>query len=206
LLFDHLIVPARDLDGLAQSMLEEHGLASVPGGRHPGHGTANRIIPLGEDYIELMGVVNRGEAAASPMGRWVSDELDRGRTLLGLSLRVPDADAEARRLNVGVRVLTRARPDGHMLRCRLAGLECSMGSERLPFFIQWEVRPSLHPGRESVKHRSSPRGISWVEIGGDPARLDLWLGPHDLDIRFVEGDPGIRAAGIATRAGEIVLR
>jgi hypothetical protein len=39
-----------------------YGLASIEGGRHPGWGTANRIIPLGDAYIELVTVVDDEEA------------------------------------------------------------------------------------------------------------------------------------------------
>ena len=49
------------------------------GGRHPGHGTANRIVPLGSSYIELMAVVDRVEADSSPLGSWVERRLVDGR-------------------------------------------------------------------------------------------------------------------------------
>ena len=51
-------------------------LPSVDGGRHPGWGTANRIVPLGDTYIELVTVVDEAEAAQSPFGRWVASAPD----------------------------------------------------------------------------------------------------------------------------------
>jgi len=60
---DHVVMAVRDLDDAGDRLLRDHGLASVPGGRHARWGTANRIVPLGEDYIELIGVVD-GEQAA----------------------------------------------------------------------------------------------------------------------------------------------
>ena len=39
----------------------------------PGWGTANRIVPLGEAYLELVTVVDDPEAAQSPFGRWVAE-------------------------------------------------------------------------------------------------------------------------------------
>ncbi len=51
---DHVIVIVHDLDAAASRYYEQHGLASVAGGRHPANGTANRIVPLGTSYIELM--------------------------------------------------------------------------------------------------------------------------------------------------------
>jgi Glyoxalase-like domain len=50
---DHIVWGVDDLDRAAAQVQERYGLASVPGGRHPGWGTANRIIPLGPSYLEL---------------------------------------------------------------------------------------------------------------------------------------------------------
>ena len=68
---DHVAYAVRDLDETAVRFREEHGLDSVAGGRHVGFGTANRIVPLGDQYIELVGVVDRAEAEVSPFGRSV---------------------------------------------------------------------------------------------------------------------------------------
>src|SRR5437764_15398189 len=63
---DHVVWGVEDLDRAAAGVRERHGLASVPGGRHPGWGTANRIIPLGPSYLELLAVADAAEAAADP--------------------------------------------------------------------------------------------------------------------------------------------
>jgi hypothetical protein len=44
----------------------------VAGGRHPGWGTANRIVPLGNTYLEVVAAVDAAEADGSPFGRWVA--------------------------------------------------------------------------------------------------------------------------------------
>ena len=36
---DHVIIGARDIEAVADRLWERHGLASLPGGRHPGWGT-----------------------------------------------------------------------------------------------------------------------------------------------------------------------
>ena len=77
LAIDHVIILVEDLDAAARRYYKQQGLASVPGGRHPGHGTANRIVPLGSSYIELMAVVERIEADSSPLGSWVKRRLAR---------------------------------------------------------------------------------------------------------------------------------
>ncbi|MGZ8620620.1 MAG: VOC family protein, partial [Actinomycetota bacterium] len=53
---DHVVYAVRDLEVAARRCLEEHGLVSIPGGRHPRWGTANRIVPLGQTYLELLAV------------------------------------------------------------------------------------------------------------------------------------------------------
>lgn len=78
LAIDHVIVPVENLDAAARRYYDQWGLASVSGGRHPGHGTANRIVPLGSSYIELMAVVDRVEADSSPLGSWVGRRLRDG--------------------------------------------------------------------------------------------------------------------------------
>lgn len=205
LAIDHVILCTRDLDAAARELFETHGLASIPGGRHQGHGTGNRIVPLGEGYVELIGVVEADEAAASPMGRWVRDAVARGDRLLALCLRSGDIDALGARLGLEPFPMSRARPSGAVLSWRLAGLDRAMGPERLPFFIAWDD-PAGHAGHEAAGHRVAPSGIAWVELGGDPAHIRDWLGPHELALRLVGGPPGPRVVGIRTAAGEIVLK
>jgi Glyoxalase-like domain len=70
---DHVLIAVADLNGAARDLESRHGLASVERGRHAGWGTANRIVPLGETYLELITVVDEAEAAASAFGRWIAD-------------------------------------------------------------------------------------------------------------------------------------
>ena len=74
------------------------GLASSAGGRHPGWGTANRIVPLGETYLELVTVVDEAEAAQSAFGRWVA--ASRPGAPFGWAVRTDDLDAVAARLGL----------------------------------------------------------------------------------------------------------
>ena len=80
---DHVILAVDDLDAAAGALEEREGLASVAGGRHPGWGTSNRIVPLGESYLELVTVVDAEEANGSGFGRAVLRALDDGRPLVG---------------------------------------------------------------------------------------------------------------------------
>ena len=62
-----------DLQAAAREIEARYGLTSVEGGRHPGWGTAKRIVPLGEIYLELVTVIDEAEAAQSPFGGSVAD-------------------------------------------------------------------------------------------------------------------------------------
>jgi len=203
---DHVIYGVQYLEAGAKLIESRHGLASKVGGRHPGHGTGNRIIPLGPDYLELMAIIDRTEAFESPLGRWVGEQVQNGDRFLALCLRTDDLDAVARRLDLETLSMSRKTPEGGTLSWRLAGLDRMMSPERLPFFIQWNVPPEQHPGRDEAAHRVRPLGISWVEMGGDAKRLTEWIGTDQLELRYVSGEPGIRAIGIGTEAGEITLR
>jgi Glyoxalase-like domain len=44
------------------------GFRVEPGGRHPGRGTENLIVPFAGQYLEILAVVDRAEAAVSPDG------------------------------------------------------------------------------------------------------------------------------------------
>jgi hypothetical protein len=58
--FDHVLIPVADLSGAVTEFERRYGVMSVEGGRHTGWGTANRIVPLGDSYLELVAVVDPG--------------------------------------------------------------------------------------------------------------------------------------------------
>jgi len=205
LAIDHLIVTVADLDTAARRLQQRYGLASRSGGRHPGHGTGNRIIPLGADYLELMAVVDAAEAAASPLGRWVAARTRHGDAPAALCLRTDDISGVAARLGEPPQAMSRLRPDGRRLSWRLAGLEAALSREAMPFFIQWDVAPDEHPGREPASHTVHPAGIAWVEVGVRPEALDARLGPNDLDLRPVPGSPGPGRFGIALAPNQVII-
>ncbi|MHB8509344.1 MAG: VOC family protein [Candidatus Dormibacteria bacterium] len=201
---DHVLIAVRDLELSAARFESLHGLASVPGGRHPAWGTANRIIPLHNDYIELIGVVDPDQAINSAFGRWLAGLTADGDHLLRCCLRPSDMDQLAERIGEEPSPGTRITPDGAEVHWRLLGLEAAM-SANLPFFIEWDA-DSVHPSMANVVHPSGALGIAWVEIGGDPLRLREWLGEEVAAVRMVGGEPGLHAVAVITPGGDLVLR
>ncbi len=204
--FDHVILAVTDLAAGAELMFRKTGLGSVPGGRHTGLGTGNRIIPLGPDYIELMGIVDADQAAGSPLGRWVARRLTIREGLAAFCLATEDIDAVGRRLGLNPEPMERRAPDGTTLGWRLAGLEAAMTDPCKPFFIQWDIPPEKHPGRMAAEHEVTPLGISWVEVSSDPGVIPAWIEDSSLDVRITPGESGIFAVGVRTADGELVLR
>jgi hypothetical protein len=194
---DHVLMAVDDLDASAAVLEARHGLRSVAGGRHPGWGTANRIVPLGDAYLELVAVADAGAAAGSAFGRWVAGAADGA--LLGWAVRVGDLDGVAARLGLTVDDGSRVRDDGRLLRWRLAGVERAAAEPALPFFIAWgEGTP--FPGTAPEGH---PR-LAGLSLRGDAERLAAWLGPHELPIEVRPGAPGVVAVRLASPTGEIV--
>jgi Glyoxalase-like domain len=205
---DHVIYAVNDLEAAAASLFEREGIASVPGGRHEGWGTANRIVPLGDTYLELIAVVDVEEAEGSEFGRGVRRALSEDRRLVGWVVATDEIDAVAKRLGLDVEEKSRETADGSTLRWRVAGIERAMKTGGLPFFVQWDVPDEQRPGAAEASHDAEVQGIAWVEIlTDDRDAVKDWLGDdHDLPVRISEGDPAIAAAAIATADGEIVLR
>lgn len=203
LAIDHLIVTTTDVRALADDLLARTGLTAVEGGRHPGHGTGNWLVPLGDAYLELLTVVDPDEARTSPFGRWVLDRDQQG--LAAVCLRTDDADAVATRLGLTATPMSRVTTDGTELRWRLVGLDDALSPAALPFFIEWDLGDAVHPGRATAPHRTAPLGVTGLELGGDAGRLAARLGDHDLPVRLVGGDPGPHRATIATEAGPVVV-
>ncbi len=197
---DHVLIPVDDLERAAADLQQEAGLGSVAGGRHRGHGTANRIVPLGASYLELIAVVDVSEAARSPFGNWVARRAAAGRPA---GLCIAEAmDTVTARLGLSAVPMTRRLPDGIELAWRVAGMAEAL-SEGLPFFIEWDDL-ERHPGRSAVDHGVDPVGVE-VTISGDVERLRDWVGDVP-DVAFIPGPPGLAAVTISTDGGRIDLR
>jgi hypothetical protein len=200
---DHVIALVADLDEAAEDLYREHGLGSVPGGRHPGHGTGNRIVPLAATYLELMGVVDPVEAMGSPMGRWAAAHTRSGAIRpVALCLRTDDIDAVAAALDEEPMPMSRRTPDGTTLSWRLAGADGMFGPDRLPFFIQWDVEAGDHPAAAAADHAHDVGDFNRVVIGDPGPRAELITGVDGIEI--AEG-VGVVSVEIPTAAGSIRL-
>jgi catechol 2,3-dioxygenase-like lactoylglutathione lyase family enzyme len=202
---DHVVYAVPDLDEAAVRFREMFGLDSTEGGRHERWGTANRIVPLGDQYLELVTVVDASAAARTGFGRGVLESASAGGGWFTLAVVADDLDAVAERLGLEIGSGSRTRPDGETLRWRSAGLDDPLREPWMPFFLAWNVPDELYPGRARAGHGVRAQGIAWVEAGGDAERLREWLGGEELPIRVIEGEPGLLRVGVATPDREIVI-
>jgi len=202
---DHVLIAVTDLAAAARELEARYGLASIEGGRHPGWGTANRIVPLGESYLELVGVVDAAEAAQSAFGRWVAAAPAKpGGRPFGWVVRTDELDDVARRLGLTVEAGSRAAPSGQLVRWRSAGIEQAAAESLLPFFIEWGQGTPL-PGRAAVTHPAGSVAITRLELAGDVDRLAVWLDNHRLPIAVRAGRPDVTNVVLTGTAGEIVV-
>jgi glyoxalase-like protein len=188
---DHALLPVADLGGGARRLRERHGLQALAGGRHANVGTANMIVPLGRQYLELIAVADPREASASRLGRAVRRALAEDRTLMAWALRTTDLDAlRAKLLAAGwdlppISEGSRRRPDGQVLRWRTQDISSGDEASALPFVIEWDVPQGLYPGEADVAQRGGSTTMRRVVVGTRaPGRvreqLRLLLGDSDL--------------------------
>lgn len=113
---DHVLIAVADLAAAGRELEVRHGLSSIEGGRHPAWGTANRIVPLGDSYLELVAIVDAAKAAESAFGRWVASSASNTGRPLGWAVRTSQLDEIARRLDLSINAGSRSTPGGEQLR------------------------------------------------------------------------------------------
>jgi hypothetical protein len=149
-LLDHILLGCNDLDrGIA--FVEQHvGVRAAFGGVHPGCGTQNALLSLGERrYLEI---IAPDPKQTNVQQFAVIKELTTPR-LIGLAVHPGDIGAFGKKLRdagvviEGPRPGSRARPDGRVLHWKSLGLADDRHG-LLPFFIEWSA-DSLHPSADA---------------------------------------------------------
>ena len=199
---DHILLGCNDLDrGIA--FVEEHtSVRAAFGGVHPGRGTRNALVSLGDkQYLEII--------APDPQQTRAADfrnlrNLAEPR-LVGWAVHPDDLDAFATRLrNVGIAFEgptpgSRKRPDGRMLHWKTLNLNDDHAG-LFPFFIEWSA-DSVHPSADA------PAGCKIVRFemsgpdAGELTRLSTLL---QLGVPVQESDKQQLHAKIAGPSGKVM--
>lgn len=203
LTLDHVLVAVPDLAEAADLLRDDHGLASVEGGRHPAWGTANRIVPLGDGYLELVTVVDP-PAAERGFGRWVAAStapLAHGLVPMGWAVRSDDLAGDCARLGLDAAPGERQRADGTLLTWSLAGVDEAAARPCLPFFIAWGADTPL-PGRTRLDHPRGRTTLAGVRVHGEPDELGAWLGPGGAHLPVTTKPGPCAVTGIVLSTGQ----
>ena len=136
---DHVVLAVEDPDATAADITARLGLEVDAGGRHETLGTFNRVVWLGDSYLELIGVFDPKLAAESWLGAPTQATLDRGGGLATWAVAVDDLDAQLGWIPPDVEMTSpldgeRRRPDGRVVRWRLAHPPAL--SSTVPFLIE----------------------------------------------------------------------
>lgn len=138
---DHLVLAVPDPDAAAALLEEKLGLAPAAGGRHDALGTENRLVWLGDSYLELVGVFDEALAARGWLGPAVLAALGDGGGLATWAVAVDDLDGHlgwtADGLLTGPIDGERRRPEDRLVRWRIARPEAI--DPLTPFVIEHDT-------------------------------------------------------------------
>lgn len=202
---DHLLYATPDLDATVLALAERFGVRAAAGGAHPGRGTRNALLSLGERcYLEIIGPDPEQPAPAGGRRFGVEDlRAPRLVTWVACSDDV-DHDLERARLageEMGVAEAgSRRRTDGIELRWRMAGAAAPRMGGILPFLIDWGETP--HPAA------SSPDGCRLLSLRGehpDAARAHAVIEEMGLELPLTNGPEPRLVATIETPRGVLEL-
>lgn len=138
---DHIIIGVRDVAAATRTFEQDLGLRASGGGVHPVGGTANRVIVIGDTYLELITVVKPEEAQESLRQRLEQAE---GYFNCVLASDALEADCQAMRRR-GIPVIgpaegTLRTGEGRERSWLRADIEIPDMVQRYPFLIQHDSR------------------------------------------------------------------
>jgi catechol 2,3-dioxygenase-like lactoylglutathione lyase family enzyme len=185
---DHLVYATPDLEETVRQVAKLTGVRPVEGGPHPGLGTRNHLLGLGElRYLEIIGPDPEQPEPDRPRPFGI-DELAEPR-LTAWAVRAADIEARvARSRTLGydpgpIEPLSRRTPDGDVLRWRLT----FPYEPVVPFLIDWGRTP--HPARHlPVVPLTAFRGSH-----PEPARVRSRLDALGVEFDVRQGDAGLVA-------------
>jgi len=203
---DHLVYATPNLASGVEQIERLLGVRAVPGGQHPGGGTRNALIRLGDEtYLEIIGPDTDQPKPLQPR-RFGIDDLKAPR-LVTWAVKVADLEAiieNAKRHGVDlgqVQSGSRRRPDGVLLSWRLTVSPLLTADGIVPFFIDWGQTP--HPAAPL------PKGCVLVALRAehsDANRIQAELSALGLNLRVDPGSAPALIATIRTPHGDVELR
>jgi Glyoxalase-like domain len=202
-MLDHILLGCTDLT-TGINFVEKHtGVRAAFGGVHPGRGTRNALLSLGEKrYLEII--------ALDPLQSDAPDHYGLAPLivprLVGWAAHPGDLDQFAKRLrnaNItfdGPNPGSRKRPDGRILQWRTLNLKDDLNG-LLPFFIEWST-DTTHPSVDA------PRGCHLARfqlLTPDTEKLRIEATTMALDVETQKSEKPQLRATISCAGKELLL-
>lgn len=204
---DHILLGVSDLDYGLDWFERKSGVKAIMGGVHPGRGTRNALLSLGDrHYLEII--------APDPNQKEYKSDFDlrelKEPLLITWAASTSNIDALAKTAReAGLEVNgptpgSRKKTDGTLLRWKTIGvnLNLSLGPVNpIPFFIQWEAN-TIHPSQDS------PKGCELQSLAlehPEADRVKAALRSLGVEATVNAGKAAKLTATISTPKGNLVL-
>ena len=202
---DHIILGAKDLDSAVRAFEQSTGVKPQFGGVHPGRGTRNALVSLGDGtYLEII-APDPDQKDARGMG---ADLATLQRTM-PVGWAIGTTDVAALRAQLDRRAFrssepepgNRATPSGAHLSWVTFGVS-GIDDNVAPFFIQW-ADPSQHPSH------SAPAGCRLRSLSvktPQPDSLAMLVGQLGLKVTITRNDRATIAVSLDCPKGRITFQ
>ena len=166
---DHLVIAVTDPDAAAADLETRLGLKPGGGGRHEALGTYNRLVWLGDTYLELIGVFDPELAAGSWVGAPTLRALERGGGLATWAIATDAIDDDVSDLRARGSDLAepaageRRRPDGEVVRWRLAAAP-RLDPGLPPFLIEHDTGAAEWTPAERATRAAGTAGTAHLTV------------------------------------------
>lgn len=199
---DHLVWAAPDLDQAVARLRSLTGCPVQPGGAHPGNGTRNALLGLGErTYVEVLAPDPAQNTAAAAMNM----KALRAPALHTFAVASPRLDQVGKRLekaglpHAGIIPMSRRLPTGQLVRWRLLMPTGHAYGPLVPFFIDWGDSPHPADGLPSACR------LAGLQIT-HPEAWSLRVLMEKLEIEVqVDAGPASLSAELETPRGRVTL-
>jgi hypothetical protein len=207
-MLDHILLGTSDLNAGIAFVEDRTSVRAAIGGVHPGRGTRNALLSLGERrYLEIIAP----DPAQDHVPDFAAPLLQKLKSLSSPLLvtwaehpgNIETLAAKLKAAGIacdGPRDGSRARPDGRLLKWRTLNLADDRNGI-LPFFIEWDPN-SVHPSVDA------PQGCTLERFSiadPDPIALAKSCAPLGLDVPIDRGGKTELRARIRGVKGILVL-
>jgi hypothetical protein len=204
---DHLVIAVADPDEAASTLESSLGLEPGGGGRHKALGTFNRLVWLGDTYLELIGVIDTKLAAASWIGAPASRAIAAGGGFATWAVASDDLPDDVAALRERGSDLSdpipgeRVRPDGQVVRWRLAAAP-QLDPELPPFLIEHDASSAEWTRTDRAARQDGPTRLTTLEIAVSDVSTTIgqYLRTTGLRFRPSLAGQGAREAAIGAQS------